>query len=198
MFSIFTCVISYMVAAISPAIIISNKVLKKDIRTLGSGNAGTTNAIRTMGKKVGALVFILDLLKVVISYLLIVLFAKIFKEEITPLTKTIYMFASVLGHSYPVYYSFKGGKGVAVLLMTALIIDYKIALICIGVGVLLIAITRYVSLGSMVGATLLIIVSIFMKGSFNMIFLILTVAIIIYNHRENIKRLIAGKENKLF
>lgn len=198
MYYIFTFTIAYLIAAINPAILISKSVLKQDIRNLGSKNAGTTNAIRTMGKGVGTLVFILDLLKVVLSYGIICLVGVIFKEEVTAGIRTIYILASVLGHSYPIYYGFKGGKGVAVFLMSAIIVDAKIALICITIGVVVIAVSRMVSLGSIVGSVMLVILDIFMNTNYNFILILVTVTIIIYNHRENISRILAGKENKLF
>ena len=198
MLYIVTFLIAYLIAAINPAIVISKRVLKTDIRNLGSKNAGTTNAIRTMGKGIGALVFILDLLKVVISYGVICLIAWIFKENMTAGIKTLYMLASVLGHSYPVYYGFKGGKGVAVFLMSAIIVDWKIALICIAIGVVIIAVSRMVSLGSIIGSIMLVILDIFMATNYNLLLILITVAVVVYNHRTNIQRIIAGKENKLF
>jgi len=198
MFYIFTFVIGYLIAAMNPAIVLSKKLLKQDIRNLGSKNAGTTNAIRTMGKGIGALVFILDLLKVVVSYGVICLVGIIFKEEISANIKSLYMLASVLGHSYPVYYGFKGGKGVAVFLMSAIIVDAKIAGICILIGVVVIAVSRMVSLGSIVGSAMLVILDIFMSTNFSFLIVLITVAVVIYNHRENISRILAGKENKLF
>lgn len=198
MFYIITFLMCYLIAALSPSIIISKRVLKKDIRELGSKNAGTTNAIRTMGKSIGIIVFVLDILKVVISYGLVFLLGVIFKEEITSTVKTLYILASVIGHSYPVYYGFKGGKGVAVILMSAIIVDWKIALICIAVGIVVILVSRMVSLGSMIGVVCLAILSIFMESNYNILLITITIAIVIYNHRENITRIIAGKENKLF
>ncbi len=198
MLYIVTFLIAYLIAAINPAIVISKRVLKTDIRNLGSKNAGTTNAIRTMGKGVGALVFILDLLKVVISYSVICLVAWMFKENVSSGVKTLYILASVLGHSYPVYYGFKGGKGVAVFLMSAIIVDWKVALICIGIGVVVIAVSRMVSLGSITGSVMLVVLDIFMATNYNFILILITVALVVYNHRTNIERIIAGKENKLF
>lgn len=198
MYYIFTFIVSYLMAAINPAIVISKKVLKEDIRNLGSKNAGTTNAIRIMGKGIGALVFVLDLLKVVLSYGVICLVGYIFKEDVTNGIKSIYMLASVLGHSYPAYYGFKGGKGVAVFLMSAILVDAKIAAICILIGVVVIAVTRMVSLGSMVGGISLVVIDLFMATNFNFLITLITVAVIVYNHRTNIQRIIAGKENKLF
>ena len=198
MFYLVAFLIAYLIAAINPAILISKKVLKQDIRNLGSKNAGTTNAIRTMGKAMGALVFILDLIKVVVSYGIIYLVGYLFKQEVSSTIKSLYMLASVLGHSYPVYYGFKGGKGVAVFLMSAILIDTKIALICIVIGVIVIAITRMVSLGSIVGSLMLIVLDIFMHTNYNFWFTIITVAVVVYNHRTNISRILTGKENKLF
>lgn len=196
--NILTVLVSYFIAAVNPAIIISKIVLKKDIRELGSKNAGTTNSIRTMGKKWGALVFVLDLLKVVVSYLLLMLVYKMFSLPFSNVSKSLYMLASVLGHVFPIYYGFKGGKGVAVYLMTALLIDYKAALVCIAVGVILILITRWVSLGSVCGTILLVIISIFMDTNFNAIILSLATAVVVVKHKENIKRILNGNENKLF
>lgn len=198
MFNVITFVIGYLIAAISPSIILCNKIMHKDIRTVGSGNAGTTNSIRAMGKKWGAVVFVLDLLKVVISYGLIWLIAKICGVEYTATAKSLYMLASVIGHSYPVYYGFKGGKGVAVFLMSAIMVDYKAALVCLTVGIIVIAVSRMVSLGSMVGAILLVILVLFMDTNFNLILTIIIAAVVVFNHRANIKRIIEGKENKLF
>lgn len=196
--NILTVLISYFVAAINPAIIISKIVLKQDIRELGSKNAGTTNSIRIMGKKWGALVFVLDLLKVVVSYLVLMLVFNIASMPFGSVSKSLYMLASVLGHVFPVYYGFKGGKGVAVYLMTALLIDYKAALVCIVVGVILILLSRWVSLGSICGTILLVIISIFMDTNFNAIILAITTAVVVVKHKSNIQRIIAGKENKLF
>lgn len=193
-----TVVIAYLIASINPAIVISKKVLKKDIRTLGSHNAGTTNSIRTMGKKWGALVFILDLLKVVIAYFLVFLIYKIFSAPFNNLAKSLIMFGAVLGHVYPVYYNFQGGKGVAVFLISALLIDYKAALVCIAVGVIIILITRWVSLGSICGSILLIVITLFMDTNFNIVFVLFTVALIIYKHKTNIQKIFSGTENKLF
>lgn len=198
MFDIITFVICYLIAAISPSIILCDKIMHKDIRTVGSGNAGTTNSIRAMGKGWGAVVLILDLLKVVISYGVITLVAALFKANFDATTKSIYMLASVIGHSYPVYYGFKGGKGVAVFLMSAIMVDYKAALVCLTVGVIVILISRMVSLGSIIGALLLAILVLFMETNFNFIITLLIVAIVVFNHRTNIKRIIEGKENKLF
>ena len=198
MFNILTFVICYLIAAISPSIILCNKIKHVDIRTVGSGNAGTTNSIRAMGKGWGAVVFALDLLKVVISYGIIAILAGVFKAEFNDTTKSLYMLASVVGHTFPVYYGFKGGKGVAVFLMSAIMVDYKAALVCLTVGIVVIVISRMVSLGSIVGALMLVILVLFMETNFNFIITIIISALVVYNHRANIKRIIKNEENKLF
>lgn len=189
---------AYLLCAINPSIILSKKVLKQDIRTLGSKNAGTTNAIRTMGKRVGAIVFCLDILKVLVSYVIYMILTKICQEPINSTLSTTFMFASVLGHIYPVYYSFKGGKGVAVFLVSSLLVDIRAATICVLVGLVIISITRLVSLGSVCGTILLCIIALFMNTNYNFILLLITASVIIYKHIPNIKRLINGTENKLF
>ena len=197
-FNILVVVISYFIASINPAIIISNKVLNKDIRELGSKNAGTTNSIRIMGKKLGAIVFVLDLLKVVVSYVVILLISKLFNIQTSSLSYSLYILGSVVGHIFPVYYGFKGGKGVAVYLMSAMLVDAKATLVCLAFGVILILITRWVSLGSVCGTILLVILSIFMDTNFNTIVLAIATTIVVVKHKSNIQRIFAGKENKLF
>jgi len=195
---ILAILISYCCGALNPAIIISKKVLKQDIRNLGSKNAGTTNSVRTMGKKWGAIVFMLDILKVVIAYLFVLLIFKIFNLHFNDTVQSLVMLSVVLGHVFPIYYNFKGGKGVAVFLTSALLIDYRASLVCIIVGVALIAITRWVSLGSVCGSILLVLISLFMDTGFNTIILVMAVLLIVYKHKENIKKIVSGKENKLF
>ncbi len=197
-FNILVVVISYFIASINPAIIISNKVLNKDIRELGSKNAGTTNSIRIMGKKLGVIVFVLDLLKVVVSYIVILLISKLFNIQTSSLSYSLYILGSVVGHVFPVYYGFKGGKGVAVYLMSAMLVDAKATLVCLAFGVILILITRWVSLGSVCGTILLVILSIFMDTNFNTIVLAIATTIVVVKHKSNIQRIFAGKENKLF
>jgi len=141
---------------------------------------------------------LLDILKVVISYLFVLLLFKLFNLQFTDTAKSFVLLGSVLGHVYPLYYNFKGGKGVAVFLTSALLIDYRASLVCIFVGVVLIAVTRWVSLGSVCGSILLVIISLFMDTGFNTIILALAVLLIVYKHKENVQKIIAGKENKLF
>lgn len=197
MFSIIIFLMVYLICGINPAIILSKKVIGTDIRKVGSGNAGTTNAIRTMGKGWGALVFILDILKVIVSYSLMFVVASVFGESVGVGTKSIFQVATILGHCYPVYYGFKGGKGVAAFLVAALLIAPKIAIVCIVVGVIVILVGKMVSLGSVCGVILFDIMILVMNTGY-ILATIIASAVIIYKHRANIRRIINKEENKLF
>lgn len=189
--------IVYLICAINPSIIICKKIKGIDIRTTGSGNAGTTNAIRTLGTGLGMLVFILDILKAIVSYVLIYLILKIFNIEINSNINSIYILGAVLGHCYPIYYKFKGGKGVTAFLVSMLVVDYKATLVCLVVGLIIIAITKIVSLGSVCGVSLSFILGLFMDTNFNFLIVLFAALIIIFRHRTNIIRIINGTENKL-
>ena len=138
MLNIFVFVCAYLICAINPAIILSKKVIGTDIRKVGSGNAGTTNAIRTMGKGWGILVFLLDSFKVVVAYWVMLIIAHLFGDGITAASKSFYLVGAIIGHCYPVYYEFKGGKGVAAMIIACSFIAPKPALVCIIVGVIII------------------------------------------------------------
>lgn len=189
--------VAYLIASFSPAIQICKLVKKEDIRTLGSKNAGTTNAIRVLGPFWGICVFLLDVLKVLIAYFCIYIIAKIIGYTDISMIKSIFLIAVVIGHCYPIYYGFKGGKGVAVMLTAAFVLNYKIALVCVIVGILIIAITRMVSLGSICGIVLFDIMILIMMPQYIIAALISSI-LVIFKHRANIKRIINNEENKLF
>lgn len=197
MFKFCIFLITYLITSISPAIIICRIKKGEDIREVGSGNAGTTNAIRVLGKGMGILVFILDVLKVLIAYLSIHILAKIFSYTDFITLNSIFIVASVVGHCYPIYYSFKGGKGVAVLLSSVFVINYKIALVCLIFGLILIIITKVVSVGSLCGLLLFDIMTFVMMPEY--ILPVLAVSLIVFiKHRKNITRILNKQENKLF
>lgn len=198
LFGIIIFLVCYLIGSISPAIIVCKKVKNADIRELGSKNAGATNAIRVLGKKLGITVFVLDMIKGIMAYFLTALLLLIFKTPYTETYKTLVVLSVMIGHMYPIYYSFKGGKGVTVFLATCLVIDTKATLVCLAVGLIIIAVTRWVSLGSICGSALVAILSIFMNTNFNPIIIIICSILVIYKHRANIGRLIAGTESKLF
>lgn len=195
--SLLIFVVTYMICSINPSIILCYVKKGVDIRKLGSGNAGTTNSIRVLGKVLGITVFILDILKVVIAYFIIGQIEVIFGHHTEVLHYAIFMVAAIAGHCFPIYYKFKGGKGVATMLIVGMLINAPIALICIGIGIIAIVITRTVSIGSLIGIVLYIFIVLFKLPEF-IIPVLVTSTIIIFKHKANIIRIIAGKENKLF
>lgn len=184
--------LSYFIGTISFAYLLVKWKTKKDIRELGSGNAGTTNVLRVLGKKYAGLVLLGDVLKGVAPILL----AKVFATG--EWTVILCGLAVIAGHNWPVTMGFRGGKGIATSIGVFLTFDPQVALICIGIGVLLIALTRYVSLGSITGMALLPFVTFFLRGAgIPLVFGLIVSIFSIYRHRSNIQRLLQGNENKL-
>ena len=187
---------------------IIGKIHHMDIRQYGSGNAGTTNALRTLGTKAGAMTLIGDMLKCVIAILIVDAVFKNRYQEILPLLGMYTAAGCVLGHNFPFYLGFRGGKGIAASAGMLLAMDWRVFLICAVIFIGLVAITRYVSLGSMaayVGA-LICFIGFGAAGSYGMDFphtfemdviMGLMTALAIYRHRANIYRLLNGTENKL-
>lgn len=189
---ILTLLISYFVGTISGSYIIGNLFLNKDIRKYGSGNAGTTNAMRVLGKKAGVLTFLIDFLKGALVTLII---RRIFGDEFVPLA----ILGAVIGHDFPFYMKFKGGKGVATTLGALAIFNFPLTLICYVVWVLGTFLTKMVSVGSILFFVSIIIVYSFMSNlAMSNILIIDIIALIgIIRHKDNIKRIIAGNENKI-
>lgn len=184
-------VFAYLFGNISPSVIISGLILKSDIRTHGSGNAGATNITRVMGKRFGALVFILDALKGAIPSLVGFLYGGVEVSYICGI-------AAVLGHVFPVFLKFKGGKGVATSFGAAIVFSPTFALISISVFILIVLLTKYVSLGSVLGTCTFPILNLVFKKETGITILSFVFAlIIIYSHRSNIAKLINGTESKI-
>ena len=156
-------IITYLICSVNPAIEICKLKTGEDIRKLGSGNAGTANAMRVLGKPLGTVVIICDILKVFISLAIVYVIGKIFKQDISIMLKSVFILAAVIGHCYPIYYKFRGGKGVIVGMTTAFILDAKTALICMIVGVIVILITRTVAMGTLIGTIVYVVITIFCK-----------------------------------
>ena len=189
-------IICYLIGAINPAIILSKKKLKTDIRELGSGNAGTTNVYRIMGMPAAILVFVLDLLKVVLAYGLSMGVMKLFNQSELQ-TLNSFIIGILLGHCYPIYYGLKGGKGVATMIMAVLLIDKQIAGICITVGILMLLFTQTVSKASLTGAILLPVLTFFLRIELFPVSMFVALFIIL-KHRSNIKRILDGTESRTF
>ncbi|MGE5329682.1 MAG: glycerol-3-phosphate 1-O-acyltransferase PlsY [Deltaproteobacteria bacterium] len=190
---IVTIIIGYLIGSISSAIIVARLVKNVDIRTMGSGNAGATNVLRTLGKGPAALVLVGDALKGVIAVLIGQL---IFGNQ---LGAVLGGFLAVVGHNWPIFFDFKGGKGILTSASVILMITPKIGLVVVLFAILVIALTRYVSLGSMSGAILYPVIVIVMDGKTTslVVFSILIALLAIYRHKNNIKRLKDGTETKI-
>ena len=187
---------AYLLGNISTSYIVAKRLAGVDIRTQGSGNAGSTNVLRILGKKAGALTFIGDVLKGLIAVLIARFIAYGANLDDTTCAY-IAVVAVVLGHNYPVFLGFKGGKGVATSLGSMLGMNPLVALLCLGFFIIIVAITKYVSLGSMLGIGLspvIMMINHNTKGV--LVTLFLTISVVI-THKENIKRLLNGTERKL-
>ncbi len=204
-------VIPYLLSGINSAIIVTKIKSGVDIRTIGSGNAGLTNTLRTQGKLAAVFVLLGDILKGVLSVVFVSLIFKFLlgidtyshADGYTWVNYFAGIFA-VLGHIFPVYYGFKGGKGILVTFAAMLAINWVPALILLGVFGVIVAITRYVSLGSIIAAACypvaVYIFSVLQEDSCAVINLILSGligAMLIFMHRSNIKRLLSHSEKKL-
>jgi glycerol-3-phosphate acyltransferase PlsY len=163
---------------------------------------GTTNMLRAVGKKAAAITLICDILKGVISILIAIAFGKIFKDANGALLVQIAGVAVILGHTFPIFFKFKGGKGVATSLGVLIMSNWQIGLICLVFALILIILTQMVSVGSIAAAVLYPVLTLFIPqnyivpGSY-LIYSIVLAVIIIFNHRENVKRLLNGTENKI-
>ena len=207
---ILIAVIAYLLGSLNFSIILSEVVKKKDIRDSGSGNAGATNMLRTYGKKAAVGTMIGDILKVALG--IIIAFAildvpmkYIFSNpadaaeiQRVMLYKEFAGLFCVLGHIFPLYFKFKGGKGVAACTGMVTIVDWRIALILFVIFIGVILISKWISLGSIVIALLYpVLIFAFYKNFILAAVALLFTAIVIVAHRENIKRLAKGTENKI-
>ena len=204
---IIMAIIAYAIGSINFSVIISKKMAGFDVREKGSGNAGSTNVLRTVGKKAAIITLICDILKGVISVLIALLVGKIAGESAnSAIVVEIAALAVVIGHTFPIFFGFRGGKGVATSLGVILVVNWKIGLICLVFALALMALTRMVSLGSISASVLFAVLTMFIRDSYIggidfdfsfIIFGILLAALVIFNHRSNLKRIINGTENKL-
>ena len=203
-FNVITAIIAYLIGSVNFSVILSKKMAGFDVREKGSGNAGTTNMLRSVGKKAAALTLICDVLKGVVAILIAMFIGWAFKIENQSLLVQIAGIAVVLGHTFPIFFGFKGGKGVATSLGILIMGNWQIGLICLVFGVLLIALTRMVSLGSCAAAVLFPVLTLFItdnyivsQGSGYLIYSIILAVIVLFNHRSNIKRIMNGTENRI-
>jgi len=207
-----TAVPAYILGSLNGAIITSKVFFRKDIRNYGSGNPGLTNFYRTFGKSGLLLVIFIDTIKtvapVVFGGLLFTYFTDMVLAEVGPLQnffdityfgQALAGFFVMLGHCFPLFYKFKGGKGVMAIGCIVVVIDWRLALIAWGAFIIITLATRYVSLGAILGSIAFPVSMVILKigGLADINIIVLCVLLVIIRHIPNIKRLVKGEEAKL-
>jgi glycerol-3-phosphate acyltransferase PlsY len=192
--------VAYLLGSIPSAVWIGKSFYGVDVREHGSGNAGTTNVLRVLGAKAALPVFVVDTLKGLLAVLTVYLIPEVdHSTEIFGIVKIAYGLLAVIGHMYPVFAGFRGGKGVATTLGIAIAIQPLGALIALGVFIVVFAATRYVSLSSLCAGLSFPLVAVFLLDEQMLsvrIFVALVCFLLFYTHRKNIQRLINGVEPK--
>jgi glycerol-3-phosphate acyltransferase PlsY len=194
-------IIAYLLGSIPTSVWVSKSMFDMDIREYGSGNAGATNTFRVLGPKWGSFVMLVDVTKGVLATSLYILMPYYLTNE---LARTNFMIilglVAVVGHIFPVFANFKGGKGVATLLGMALAIQPIVALLCLVVFLITLISTRFVSLSSMLaGITFMILILFIFKEKETMyrLFAVIVAIMVVITHQKNITRMIKGTENKV-
>ena len=199
---ILIAIIAYAIGSINFSVIFSRKFAGFDVREKGSGNAG--NMLRSVGKKAAALTLVCDILKGIVAIVIALIMGNVIKEfNGQSYLVQIAAVAVVIGHTFPIFFEFRGGKGVATSLVNKnWIFIWQIGLICLIFALALMAVTKMVSLGSISAAILFPVLTLFIhshyivEGNGYFIFSIILAAIVCFNHRANIKRIMNGTENK--
>jgi len=198
-FRILAILIGYCIGLIQTAHIIG-RVMGIDIREHGSGNAGATNALRVMGRKVGVTVLLADVFKGVLAFVICALIwngGGTFSGDGSVLPGLYGAIGAILGHCFPFYMKFKGGKGFATTIGLMMALDFRMFLIVTCVGVIIVLLTRYISLATLVLALMMpIIIYLFGYPLEVVIATALVTALVWFRHRANITRLLKGEENK--
>jgi glycerol-3-phosphate acyltransferase PlsY len=194
-------IIAYLLGSIPTSVWVSKSIFKFDIRDYGSGNAGATNSFRVLGAKWGSFVMLVDVLKGVIATSLYIVIPYYLTNE---LARTNFMIilglASVVGHIFPIWAEFRGGKGVATILGMALAIQPAVALLSLVIFAFTLLTTRFVSLSSMLASVAFMILILFIfdeKELLYRIFAVIVALMVIVTHQKNIIRLFNGTENKV-
>lgn len=208
---ILIAIVSYLLGSLNFGVILSNHVKKDDVRNHGSGNAGTTNMLRNYGKGIALMTIIGDMLKVFIAIAVAFLIVRyspallgntgeisLQSLDTNMFIKSLAGFFCVLGHIFPCYFRFKGGKGVATAGGMVFAIDWRIALILLAVFIIIVAVTKYVSLGSIIMAILYpVFIFIFHRSIVLTVIAAVFTVVVIAAHKENIKKLIHHTESKI-
>ncbi|MCU0431587.1 MAG: glycerol-3-phosphate 1-O-acyltransferase PlsY [Cytophagaceae bacterium] len=204
LFIILATILAYLIGSIPTAVWYGKTYFGIDIREHGSGNAGATNTFRVLGRKAGSIVMMVDVLKgwLATKSANLLVFAELVPENDLVVFKLILGMAAVLGHVFPIYVGFRGGKGIATLLGMVLSIHIEAALLCLAVFVVVLLLSKYVSLGSMIASLvfpLLLISPKFRPDDHDLLLIgfgFVIFFIVVFTHQKNIVRLINGEENK--
>lgn len=200
---IIIAIIAYLIGSVSFGVIFTKKMAGFDVREKGSKGAGATNVLRNAGKKIAALTLICDILKGIVAMLVAILLGNIVTELDKALLVQVAAIAVVIGHTFPIFFGFKGGKGVATSLGILLLINWQIGLICLVFALVIMALTRMVSAGSVLAAILFPVLTLFIGQEYFIVsgnyfvFSVIMALIVAFNHRTNISRILNGTENKL-
>lgn len=194
---------AYLIGSIATAVWVSKGVFGIDIREHGSGNAGATNTFRVLGPKAGTFVMVVDMLKGILAIKLSLLIP--YYQNPDNLTQLVNLqiglgLAAVLGHVFPIWAGFRGGKGIATLFGMVLAIQPYVALSCVGVFLLILFLTRYVSLSSIIASIAFPVLILFIfkeEELYYRIFAIAVALMVVLTHQKNIARLLTGTESKV-
>ena len=194
-------ILAYLIGSVPTAVWVSKYFFDIDIRDYGSGNAGATNTYRVLGAKWGTIVMIIDMLKAIVAVKLAFLLPLSFDNDIYLVNMQLGLgLAAVLGHIFPIWADFRGGKGVATLFGMVLGIQPNVALCCVGVFILVLYLTRWVSLSSILAS---VAFPVFILVIFNepeklyRVFAITVAMLVLLAHQKNIGRLLRGRESKV-
>ncbi len=212
MFAVFIYILiallSYLLGSLNFGVILSKHFVKDDVRSHGSGNAGSTNMLRNYGKGLAALTILGDMAKVAVAILIAFgllkftdvyyLLSELFDSDADIIIKSFSGFFCVFGHIFPCFFKFKGGKGVATSGGMVFMIDWRIALILLAMFFVVVLITKYVSLGSLVMAFFYpVFIFVFHKSIILTVIAVVFALIVFIAHRQNIVKLCKGEENKI-
>ncbi len=198
---VFLIIIAYLIGSIPTAVWVSRFFFNIDIRDYGSGNSGATNTYRVLGARWGTFVMIVDMIKAIVAVKLAFFLPYSFESDIYMVNMQLGLgLAAVVGHIFPIWAEFRGGKGVATLFGMVLGIQPNVALCCVGVFILVLFLTRWVSLSSILAS---IAFPVFILVIFNepeklyRVFAITVALLVLLTHQKNIGRLIRGRESKV-
>jgi len=201
-FEIIGVVLAYLLGSLPSSVWLGQAYHGIDVRNFGSGNAGATSTFRVLGKKAGILVMALDIFKGLTAVTLATVWMQLglIAETQIVLFKLIFGISAVIGHIFPIYVGFKGGKGVATLLGMVLALNPLVAGICVAVFLIALLVTKYVSLGSILGTltfpVMLLITDIEPNDVILIIFGFTFFMVVLFTHKKNVRRILNGTENK--